>query len=157
MQTKQDLEEFYKTPDPWGYRATADDWYRRSIITNLLKVFVYPSERMLDIGAGEGFITNSLENTEQLELSDRAAKMLRNRVKKPTGHYRVILAAGVLYDQYDYKKMREWVENHAEGIVLTCHYDRAGVAHDLFDKPQIFYAEFPYREGKQILRVYRWQ
>lgn len=155
LQSKEEIEEFYKTPDPWGYKMTVDDIDRRDYILGTLEM-VGASGKVLDIGAGEGFISNGLERVDQIEISDNAAKELINRVKKPSGKYGAIIAAGVLYEQYDYKQMRQWIFKHAKDIVLTCHYNKAGVAHDKFNKELVFYAEFPYREGKQIMRVYKW-
>lgn len=161
-QTKDDIEEFYKTPDPWGYETHPDDstraWYVYSSV-----VRYGPFKRVLDIGAGEGFITKAFrsksESIEAVEISDEAAKRFPSfikRVKQPRGTYDLIIATGVLYEQYDNDIMREWIEEHAAGLVLTSHYDGVGQALDIFEKPQIFYAEFPYRSGKQILRVYQW-
>lgn len=162
MQTKVELEEFYKTPDPWGYTDNEDDFVRQMLIVEIARIINYPSyQKALDIGCGEGVITKELSAIELygIEISDTAAKRFPDnvkRVKKPTGKYDLITACGVLYEQYDYEQMREWIEKHASNKVITCHYDKAGVAHDQFNKPQIFYAEFPYREGKQIMRVYQW-
>lgn len=159
MQTKSDLEKFYDTPDPWGYRRNRDDKVRRQwvqVVFNGLDKF----GRGLELGSGEGFMTVTMpcREIDCLELSDKAAK--RNpygrRVKAPSGKYDIILACGVLYEQYDYQTLRDYIENHANGYVLTCHYDKAGKAHDEFDKEQVFYAEFPYRDGKQTLRLYKW-
>jgi hypothetical protein len=157
MQTKSDLEKFYDTPDPWGYERSGDDEIRRWRIYSA--VSLYNWGRVLDIGAGEGFITKWFDNAEALELSDKAASRLPHyikRVKKPKGKYGLILATGVLYEQYDYEHMREIIKRCADGYVLTCHYDKAGKAHDKFRKEQVFYAEFPYRDGKQTLRLYKW-
>lgn len=169
MQTKAELEEFYKTPDPWGYTTNDDDYLRRNIIFEVKRLLRGRTDRALELGAGEGFLTWPLswvsERVEYIELSDIAAKRLEDsvtgslgckRVKKPSGKYDFILAAGVLYEQYNYKQMRQWIEYCASDIVLTCHYSEAGKVHDKFDKEQIFYAEFPYRKGKQIMRVYQW-
>lgn len=159
MQTKEELEEWFKTKDPWGYEVNPDDEKRRTYIEGILRAH-YRRGRVLDIGAAEGFISNRLFLTfelDQIEVSDNAAKSLVHRVTEPTGKYDVILALGVLYEHYDYQKMREWIENHANDIVITSHYDKISVAHDLFDKPQIFYAEYPYRDGHQIMRVFKWE
>lgn len=163
MQTKADLEKFYENPDPWGYIIKPDDEVRRTFLYFIPTLLNDASfKRILDIGAGEGLLLQQFVYTEErhaIELSDNAAARFPHgvtRVKRPQGKYDLVFATGVLYEQYDYKQMREWIEEAAQGIVLTCHYDKAGVAHDIFDKPQIFYAEFPYRDGKQILRVYKW-
>lgn len=144
--------------DPWEYFKTEDDWKRKAIILSVVALFANPDKvhRVLDIGAGNGFISNDIPGVEQIEIDKPMAKNLKNRVKEPRGKYDIVLATGVLYGQYDYQQMRGWIEKHASNIVLTSHYDKVGKAHDKFDKPQVFYAEFPYRDGKQILRVYKW-
>lgn len=158
MQSKEDLEAFYETVDPWEYEKY--DWERREWILAILNQ-VKPSKRFyraLDIGCGEGFISDELPalHIYGTEISDNAAKRLRDtkRVVTPKGKYDLVTACGVLYPQYNYSEMKEIVQKHASNIVLTAHYDQAGEAQDYFEKPQIFYAEFPYRNGKQVVRVY---
>ena len=158
MQTKDELEEWFSKPDPWGYTTDPDDDLRRKYIAGIVLPH-YRKGRLLDLGAAEGFVSNQYSENfqlDQIEISDNAAKSLKHRVLLPIGEYEVILALGVLYEHYDYEKLRDYIEQHASGIVVTSHYDKISVAHDKFDKPQIFYAEFPYRDGKQILRVYKW-
>ena len=162
MQSKQDLEDFYSTPDPWGYKTNDDDENRRKYVSAIAKVFApFPGlyDRALDIGAGEGFMTSAIPCTdiEYIEISDKAASRVHpiyKRVKKPAGKYDFILCTGQLYEQYDYQLFLDWIYKHSSGIVLVSHYNKAGRPHDDLHYNQIFYAEFPYREGKQILRVY---
>lgn len=158
-QTKEELEKWYEKEDPWGYQNNDDDINRRVLIADIADTYLENLDRTLDIGCGEGFVTEALPglSVEGIELSEKAGKRMKYNklVTSPRGKYSLITACGVLYDHYDYRQMREWIEKHASEIVLTCHYDKMGEAHDKFDFEQIFYAEFKYREGKQILRVYR--
>lgn len=162
VQTKKELEEWFETPDPWDYETTPDDEVRRQLIIFISTVFLAGHwGKTLDIGCAEGFITQYLpgQHVFGLDISEEALKRVPARVKpilKPEGKYSLIVATGVLYDHYDYKQVRKWIDKHASHIVLTSHYDKISVAHDIFDKPQLFYAEYPYRDGKQILRVYKW-
>lgn len=156
MQTKKELEQWYSKEDPWNYTTTIDDEHR---LRNILDITSrYESDRVLDIGAGEGFITQYLcGDVYAIELSDKAASRLPKniqRIKKPTGKYDMILACGILYEHYNYENMLDIINRHASGIIITCHYDQIGVCHDKLNYKQIYYAEFPYREGKQIMRVY---
>lgn len=157
-QTKDDLEDFYETFDPWEYRETPDDWERRNFIATIAYMFYDHYHRILDIGAGEGFVTELFEADDDLhaiELSDKAASRMDKkitRVKKPEGDYDLVLACGVLYEHYDHGKLIDWIDTYATGIVITCHYDQMEEVE--IGGPTIFYAEWPYREGKQRLRVY---
>lgn len=160
MQTKEELEKFYEQEDPWDYTKTEDDYRRRRIIVALANLYAGGAETVLDLGCGEGFITKELPGERKfgIEISDRAVSRWPEgitRLYRPQGGYDVVLASGVLYGQYDYEKLRQWIKESAQDILITCHYDKMGEAHDKFDFEQIFYAEFPYRQGKQILRVYR--
>lgn len=161
MQSKQDLEDWWSKTDPWEYADSQDDKKRALFIKAILSWCKPKAKRLLDVGAGDGFITKQIPAfaIDAIEISDNAAERFPRawRVAEPKGKYDVVIATGVLYEQYDYEQMRKWIIDSAEEYVLTCHYDKAGVAHDEFDKPQIFYAEFPYREGKQILRLYKWK
>lgn len=158
MQTKKELEEWYSKEDPWDYENTEDDHRRLNYI--LEATSRYETDRALDLGAGEGFITRYLvaNDTHAIELSDKASSRLPRdvqRVKKPVGKYDLILACGILYEHYDYESMLDIIKKHASDVIITCHYDKIGVCHDKLDYKQVYYAEFPYRKGKQIMRVYR--
>ena len=159
FQTKAELESWWETTDPWGYTTNDDDIKRRDIIIDAIRPFA-PYERALDIGAGEGFITSLLpaSSIDAIEISDKAAQRLPKgirRVKSPIGKYDLIIATGVLYDQYDWKRMKQWIEERASGIILLSHYDKAGNAHDSLNKKLIMETIFPYREGEQRLKVYQ--
>ena len=159
MQTKNDLEEFYRTADPWGYRESLEDWKRKGYILGIMDMMADHYHRALDIGAGEGFITedlNVMDTIEAIEVSDKAASRMHpriKRVKKPTGKYDLVLASGVLYAQYDYLQVLRWIQEHAGWIVVTCSIKEWEI-NNLDQGKQIFYAEFPYREMKEVLRVY---
>lgn len=162
-QPKSDIEKFYQKPDPWGYLTNPDDKTRLKylyFIPTLLNEGDF--ERVLDVGTGEGLLLKSFSTAKErdgIELSDTAARRLPKGVRRvytPNGKYDLVFATGVLYEQYDYEQMRKWIEDAASHYVVTSHYDRVGIAHDKFDKKQIFYTKFPYRDGHQILRVYQW-
>ena len=60
MQTKQELEDWYSVEDPWHYKTTDDDLYRKNTILSILDNY----ETALDIGCGEGFVTTHLPATK---------------------------------------------------------------------------------------------
>src|SRR5690606_19701810 len=85
MQTKESLENWYKFLDPWNYQNTPDDLKRKEIILKHIE----PCDTILDIGAGEGWITKDLPANEiyAIELSDIAASRFPKnviRVSEPT-------------------------------------------------------------------------
>lgn len=160
MQSKQELEDWYNTPDPWGYYSNEHDQRRKDIILDIAKQHGKTYKKALDIGAGEGFITKDLpaKTIHAIEISDEAAKRLPSSVKrvdKPQGFYDLIICTGVLYKQYNYKQITDWIKNHASGIVITSNIKSWEINELPVDK-QIEELEFPYREYTQKLRVYKW-
>lgn len=165
MQTKAEIEKWYEKKDPWGYEKHPDDIKRRNLILYRLRDLAWKLpdlffERALDIGAGEGFITQDLPAGEvyAIEWSDRAAARLPvpiERIDKPDGMYDLIIATGVLYDQYDNMQIQDWIEGHASGIVLTCNIK--SWERNYLDATKIIHEEeFPYREYTQHLVIYNY-
>jgi SAM-dependent methyltransferase len=66
MQTPNQIEDWYRDHDPWGYETNPDDIRRRSILLSELPRGQY--QRVLDIGCGEGFVTHSLPGNEVLGI-----------------------------------------------------------------------------------------
>lgn len=164
MQSKDTLEEFYLNPDPWNYKADKWDEVRKDIIIATAKRYTPLGARVLDIGCGEGFITQDLPGMEihGIELSDNAANRLNERVvrtDRPSGFkkYHVVLACGVLYEQYDWEQMHRWIDRAVmQGShVITCNIMDWEINKLPRDK-QIEVRVFPYREYNQVLRVYKY-
>lgn len=155
MQTKAELEEWYKNPDPWGYTTTKDDSERKEQILSALPGYY---DRALDIGCGEGWITKDLPARviHGLELSDTARIRIPEPVVaivEPKGKYDLIVLTGVLYKQYDYRYFIEIVDKHSKPgtTILTCHIK--DWEQTLPGEPE-FVEEFPYREYVEVLRRY---
>lgn len=158
-QSKGELEAWYAKKDPWGYQTTADDYLRKGIIIGVLNTFA-PFQRALDIGCGEGWITQDLPAAEihGIELSDGAALRFPENVKRvsqPDGKYDLVVATGVLYAQYDYQQILDWMVEAASGIVLTCNIKEWEIM-PFSDAFLQYTVEFPYRDYVQKLRVYKW-
>lgn len=153
MQSKQELEKWYEKADPWGYEKNPDDIERKKIILDHLDGTY---QKALDIGCGEGWITKDLPATEiyGLELSDNAAERFPEGVKRvlePEGKYDLIITTGTLYRQYDYRRILEWIKEHASGIVLTCNI----ASWEINDLGEAFLeVNFPYRNYKERLALY---
>lgn len=104
MQTKEELDNWYRYPDPWAYETTQDDLDRKQKIIDLLSTRY---QRAIDIGCGEGFVTRDLPAIEihGIEISDLAASRLPwnvKRVHEPEGIYDLVMTTGTLYTQYNH-------------------------------------------------------
>ncbi len=156
MQEQAELDKFYQTPDPWAYQKTDDDWKRRDRILGVLRKYG-PYKRLLDIGAGEGWLTRSLPAREKhaIELSDVAASRFPsgvNRVFVPEGKYDLVVLTGVLYAQYDWQTMKHTALDAAKSYLLTSHIKEWEVT--TFPFRVIEEQTFPYREFEQHLILY---
>jgi SAM-dependent methyltransferase len=152
-QTKEELEEWYQTSDPWSYEITPDDKVRKEIILSLLDNY----ETALDIGCGEGFITKDIpsKNIYGLDISDNAALRFPNNVKRillPENKYDLVMSTGTLYQQYDYELITNWIKNHSSRHILVGGI-KDWIIWDDFGKI-INEVEFKYRQYTQILRLY---
>lgn len=121
MQSREELEEWYKRPDPWSYENTEDDLTRKNIILDML---YKQYNRALDIGCGEGFITRDLPAVDihGIELSDTAASRLPwivKRVSEPVGIYDLVITTGTLYQQYDHEKIDKMIKKASCRHVLV--------------------------------------
>jgi trans-aconitate methyltransferase len=124
MFEKNWFETWYSKEDPWGYRSTSDDATRKLEILQTLQLYA-PFTRALDIGCGEGFITEDLPaaSIDGLEISDKAAARLSPKVRRvlvPDGHYDLVITTGTLYKEYDHAQIASWISTSASRLVLVC-------------------------------------
>jgi len=159
MQSKDELERWYIHPDPWQYKATQDDLKRKAnlimILSEISKGIQY--ERALDIGAGEGYVTQDIfaKNIFGIEISDLAASRFPSNVKRihqPEGKYDLVLTTGTLYSQYNHKQIADWIQQSASKHILVAgikdwliNYSFGKIIHD---------SEFSYRQYTQKVIVY---
>lgn len=155
MQSKLQLEQFYSDKDPWNYKTTDDDKYRKE------QILFYAGEgydTALDIGAGEGWITKDLpaHTVYGIEISDNAAERFPKKVERihePEGKYDLVICTGMLYKQYDYEKFNDWILNHTgKRAVLSNIKSWEKVDPRLLDKV-VKEVVFPYRQYEQHLMV----
>lgn len=156
MQTKNDLEVWYHQRDPWGYETNEWDKFRLETILEALGDQKF--RKALDVGAGEGFITKHLpaRKIHALEISDRAAQRLPknvHRVTTPEHPYDLMIATGVLYDQYDWKGMVD-ILKECKGTILTCNIASWERGQGLLGNPDVT-LYFPYREYTERLCIYK--
>lgn len=112
MQSKEELEQWYRFPDPWAYETTLDDAIRKERIIEILPIRY---QRAIDIGCGEGFVTRDLPAIEihGIEISDHAAQRLPwnvKRVHEPEGLYDLVMTTGTLYTQYNHEQIVNWIK-----------------------------------------------
>lgn len=157
MQPKEEIEASYVHPDPWMYKSSPADKIRKRYIVEVARLMcleIADPIRTLDIGAGEGWITEHLPGhvLHAMEISDNAAARIPKnvtRVMEPQGKYNLIVATGVWYAHYDIGLFLRILLEHANGIVLI-----SGIADWIHSSAyqlgtQIMKLEFPYPAGMQ--------
>lgn len=155
---KENLDKFYETPDPWGFKKNPDDKIRKEKILSVLKPYGL-FERALDVGAGEGWITKDLpaDIIEAIELSEVASSRIPDPVKVikfPTGNYDLIVATGVLYKHYNGIEFLKMIKEFSNYIILTCNIQEWEIPETRDLGKQVYFETFPYREYAQALRVF---
>jgi len=160
MQSKPEIEDWYQTPDPWGYETNPDDMLRKQKILNALPGTY---KRALDIGCGEGWITKDLpaKVIHGLEWSDNARARIPKpvvAVTEPSGKYDLVVLTGVLYPQYDFQTIGRLAEKHLAkgGTLLMCHIeDWLQLLPGKIDAVLEHQERFPYRQYTELLERYK--
>ncbi len=116
LQTKDELENFYKIPDPWNYEKNPEDLNRRAILLSVIPPKKY--SKVLDIGCGNGFITRNLPGDEiiGIDISENAINHARKTSPQHIKYFQyslfdlpfldlgqsfdLVVITGVLYPQY---------------------------------------------------------
>ena len=163
MQSREELENWYETEDPWAYQNTPDDLYRKNFYLAVLEDVGPYFSKALDIGAGEGWVTKDLPAVEKhaFELSDAAASRLPNgveRVERVDQKYDLILATGVMYEQYDHIGINQMIHNAASNTHETMIMI-AGIKDWLI--PYSYgmihrHYEIPYREYQHVITIWEY-
>lgn len=160
IQSKEEIEASYQTPDPWGYQSSNEDRIRKERIVSVCRKYA-PFLLALDVGCGEGWISEALpaKIVHGYEISDAAAARFPvnvRRVINPDMRYDLVVTTGTLYGHYDWQGMTEIIRRCASRI-LAVSYIAAwefAPAIDRLPGKQIEQIEFPYNEHTQRLRVY---
>lgn len=169
-----DLERFYSNPDPWGYFSHSDDHCRRHILVSELSR--YQLGRTLDIGCGNGFITEAIPASVVVGVDISEAALIAARSRAPAGsiEYRqgslfdlphmdlgkfgAIIVTGVLYRHYIgnslplvYRIVDDLLQ--PAGLLFSAHIDNWYFAR--FPYARIRSIEYQYRSYRHLLEVYR--
>jgi SAM-dependent methyltransferase len=172
VQSKQEMDDFYSSADPWGYYNNPHDATRKARILAALPQQSY--ETALDIGSGNGFITNQLPAHQVigLEFSEKAVTWANEHAASQVKYINgslfdlpdlnlppmdLIVITGVLYPQYLGKSLRlayTLIDQILKpgGILLCSHIYEWYYAR--FPYLTISREYFAYREYSQVLEVY---
>src|SRR5512140_518331 len=172
IQSKDELEKWYSGSDPWGYFDNPQDAARKARILAAIPRLEY--ENTLDIGCGNGFLTNDLPGKSVLGL-DISENVVAWANQHAPAHvkYRaaslfdlpdldlpaidLIVITGVLYPQYIGSARRlvpVLIDQILKpgGLLVTSHiYAWLKMR---FPYLTISREYFPYREYSQVLEVY---
>lgn len=169
MQPIEEIEKAYEKEDPWGFKTNPEDQRRKEEIIRAAKMHAPETgtySSALDVGCGEGFITQDLPAIEiyGYEVSENARKRFSERIIPclvPTGFYELLVCTGCLYGHYDWKRMLSIMERHSKkgSIILLSHIKAwelpmNGPEWEFLYGKQVHYDTFPYREYEQSLRVF---
>lgn len=172
IQSKDELENWYSKGDPWGYFDNPQDTMRKARILSAIPQFDY--ENVLDIGCGNGFLTNSLPGKQiiGLEISEKAVQWA-NEHATPNARYLcgslfdlpdlnlppmdLIVITGVLYPQYIAESIRlvyVLIDQLLKpgGVLVCSHIYEWHKAR--FPYLTVSREYFAYREYSQVLEVY---
>ena len=174
IQTAKELDTYYVSPDPWGYYQNKHDAARKSILLEAIKAYAFG--RALDIGCGNGFLTESFPATEiiGIDISSEAIVEAKSRSRNKhisyvaaslfelpnldLGAFDCVLITGVLYEQYignAHPLVYKIVDGLlAEGgILVSVHIDDwyfARFPYSLTNK-----RTYRYRSYRHLLEIYR--
>jgi len=172
IQSKEDLNEWYSEADPWGYFNNPQDAMRKARILSAIPQPEY--ENALDIGCGNGFLTNDLPGKQVLglEISEKAVQWANEHAAKNVRYIcgslfdlpdlklpamDLIVITGVLYSQYignSHRLIYILIDNllKSNGILVCSHvYEWYKMR---FPYLTISREYFAYRDLSQVLEVY---
>lgn len=174
LSTKAGLDRFYSDADPWGYFKNPHDLSRQRILLDELSRFNLG--RVLDIGCGNGFITNMIEAEEVvgIDISTSAIQAARECAPSPRikfiagslfdlpsldlGQFDTVIITGVLYPQYIGQAhslvylLTDQVLRK-EGTLVSVHIDEWYQARFPYALTRAL--RYSYREYTHLLEIYR--
>lgn len=172
-----ELDAFYQERDPWSYETTEDDAVRKRRLLSLLPKRDYG--RVLDIGCGNGFLTEDLPGSHVLgcDISENAVRWARERISsradrdrfefrraglfdlssEQIGRFDLIVITGVLYPHYigsSFSLVRLVIDDLLAdgGVLVSCHIQE-WYAHR-FPYTLVDASFYPYRDFHHRLEVF---
>jgi SAM-dependent methyltransferase len=161
-ETKEKMDAHYNNPDPWNYRTTPDDQIRKEKILSYIPIKLCS---ILDLGCGEGFITEELKARRRvvgIDISEKALKRRKSNYKTYCldifkddfdflGVFDLVVATGVLYDATE-KNIKKLIKSTSK-YFLSCHIDEWNYGKKYLDKYMKILKEetFPYFHTKQYI------
>lgn len=163
IQKKEEIEKWHLKDDPWDYKNNKQDVERREILLSEIPNLDY--KNVLDIGCGQGFITQDLPGEKILgvDISANAIKYAKlkenerlrflessifNVLENTNEVFDLIIITGVLYKQYIGKSSKlvyliidKLLQKN--GVLVSVHID------------DWYYSAFPYLKIKQLYYPYR--
>jgi len=173
LQSKEELESWYQKEDPWDYEKNPDDLARRTILLSAIPKKKY--RNVLDIGCGNGFITNYLpgEKIIGVDISSKAVQFAKKNAPshieyfpysifdlpflKWENSFDLIVITGVLYPQYignSEKLVYSIIDDLLlpNGILVSCHIEEW--YHSRFPYISLHREYYSYRDYVHLLEVY---
>jgi len=93
VQSREELEQFHTTADPWGYEDNEHDKRRKAMLLSEIPRRTYRA--VIDIGCGQGFVTRDLPGDRVLGI-DIAEQAVRHAQRHTTP--RLAFVQGSLFD-----------------------------------------------------------
>jgi len=158
FRTKQEMEDFYDKPDPWGFFQESEDEKRRLDRTLHMVGWGYRTySRALDVGCGEGFITRQLPANEihGMDLSDKALSRLPKNVTpvgEPQGKYDLVISTNTMYAQYDYEQIYRTIMSAASKFIVI-----GGISDWIINKEwgrQVHFVVIPYKRDSMKISIF---
>jgi predicted TPR repeat methyltransferase len=173
VQSPNELERFYAKPDPWRFEDNPEDLGRRARLLSVIPPKRY--SQVLDIGCGDGFITNRLpgESIIGVDLSANAVKYANEKAGPRISYmqkslfdlshiqwknkFDLIVITGVLYTQYvgqAYLLVSTIVDDllQSDGILICSHISEWYSFR--FPYTTLAREYYQYREYTHVLEVY---
>ena len=173
LQSIEELEKWYENEDPWRYEQNPDDLQRRAILLSVIPKKQY--NKVLDIGCGNGFITNYLPGKKiiGIDISSRAIQFAKKKAPPHVEYFTysifdlpflewnnffdLIVLTGVLYPQYignSEKLIYSIIDDLLipNGILISCHIEEWYFSR--FPYITLHREYYTYREYVHLLEVY---